>query len=233
MAIALVQAKGVQSSGAVASVSLTLDATSTSGNTFVATSQNYRNSGVGSTCTVTDNKSNTWVKPAESSDSNWSCGIHYTSTQLAGATHQFTCTQVATNGFVSLTVNEFSGIDTTTPYNASSAANGTSTTPASNNVAVNANGIIVGGYTSDGATTTISPGASMTMTVEDETDDCMPYHTLYRIVTTAANYTTNWTLGASRSWRTATASFNAGTAAEASYSKSIVASKARVRAFNY
>lgn len=215
MAISHVQTKGVQSSGAVASVSLTLDATTASGNTFIALAGNYRNSGVGSTTTLTDNKSNTWVRDPSNSDSNWSEALHYTTTQLAGASHQFTCTQAATNGFISFTVSEFSGIDTADPFHASSGANGTSTAPASNNVAVNTNGLLIGGMTQDGASTTISPGASLTTAAEDETDDSQPYHTLYRVVTTATNYTTSWTLGASRSWRTATASFNEGAAGAA------------------
>jgi hypothetical protein len=104
----------------------------TNGNLLVATAGGY-SSGTPQNYVVTDNKSNTWTENA-SSPTNPSGNVRnhqrYAFNITGGAGHNFTQTAVAA-AYQTLIITEFAGVDTTSPFDKSAAATGSSSSPSS------------------------------------------------------------------------------------------------------
>lgn len=112
---------------------------------------------------------------------------------------------------LSFSIDEFSGVDTSSPLSVDGGhSEGTGTAVADSIITATANELIIGVMGYDGATTTITKGASwieIGQHANNSTDEASAME--FGIVTTAQSYSVDWTLGTSLVWQCMTASFKA------------------------
>src|SRR5262245_55489571 len=110
-----------------------------------------------------------------------------------------------------------SGVDTSTPLDVDGGGQfGTSTSPARSLTTTTANALIIGAMAAeyDLAAVTITPPSSPAVELaEDEGGTFAPYSLVYRLATTATNYTLSWTLSRSMNWGVVVVAFREATAA--------------------
>lgn len=210
MAIAHVQSKGAQSSGSVATLGLTLDASTTSGN-LVLVGQDRR---LGATWTITDDASNTYTEDIVKLETNFSTYASAISHTYAGTTATLTITMDETsNRYMAMGVSEFSGVNSGVAPQTSS-AEGISTTPAPGALTAAGDGALYFAVTCHAeASTTITPGAGWLAGYTVAAGADIPVSAVYQIQVTAASLNAGWTFGASKTWPAVMAVFEATAAA--------------------
>lgn len=214
MAIALVQTltptTGV---GNTTSTAVTPSAATTQGNLLVLVLVAQGNDVISS---VTDTQGNTWtVGPTTANGTNEGLSIAYTLQDVAGLTGADTITvnHTTSPGRV-VTIDEFSGVDTTTPTTGSAGtATGTSTSPSATmaGATTDADAMVYGAFGYNG-TTTFSAGAGYTETNEQLVTNGSVNRkaaTEYQIVASTSAYAAGGTLSGSGAWTAAVMAFKA------------------------
>lgn len=209
MSIAHIQTKGGQSSGAVSSLSVTLDSSSTNGNLLVVSVVAFNTVlDAVPTISVTDSKGNSYTEFVTIDDGQGRrISIFYAKNITGGASHQITSTPDNTIHMM-MCATEYSGASTTSPANGSSSATGTSTTPNAGSVSSQSDGMIVGLMTFGGSTTTITPGSGWTERFERESGTSQAVGSIEDKAGSTDD--PDWTLAASREWWAVGASFVVG-----------------------
>jgi hypothetical protein len=210
--IAHVQTTNTQRSGSSSSaLNLTHGSTTTAGNLLVVTVSCYNNA----TFTLGDTYNNTWASAKRANNSPYIVEIFYAKNCLAGASHQITVTP-SIAAYLSLCIEEFSGVDTTAPLDQTNSATTTGANPSSGNVTTAVDGeLYVGALNCSGTgTPTVeagwnsranlpSSGSLQIIAVETQGDTS---------TIAAGTYAATWTL-ASTTYATAIATFKAAAAA--------------------
>lgn len=112
------------------------------------------------------------------------------------------------NTYMSFSIDEFSGVDSTPLDADGGTTTGTGTAIADSITTASANALIIGVCTHNVAgSPTLTPGGSYTQIGELELNDDTAHNAVFRIATTATSYSVDWTLGSSGSWSAQTASF--------------------------
>lgn len=203
MAATQAQATGVQSVGSVASVTKSYTSSTTTGNNLIASVSCYKD-GAATTFTVADNKGNgnftsARRQTAASGPGNVVVEGFYKENASGGSSHSITATPNA-SAYVTIAIEEWSGLKTSTSEDVDNSGTGSSTTPSSGAASPTGTCVYIGAVTHDGATTTITPntGGGWTQSYEAEDASNMPINAQYIVGT--GSKTATWTLGASRAW---------------------------------
>lgn len=186
MAIAFVQ-KG----NASAIDTLAFGVNVTAGSALIAI---VRRGGAGTPTSITDTRSNTWVKLIDQTVSgDHTLSFWYALNTTAGAN---TVTQNGGSGSDRFIIAEYSGVATASAIDTSAVTTGTSSTPNSGNITTaNADDLIIGGCsTVSGAAITQGSGYTLLFDVEQKVGG------EYKIVSATGTYAANFTLGASDGW---------------------------------
>jgi hypothetical protein len=137
----------------------------------------------------------------------WRTFISYGTGHAAGACTVTVNPAAASNSF-SYSMDEFSGQAASPSSVAGGDTADTGTAPADSITTATAGELIIGVVSQDGATIAITPGASYTQIGETENNTTNQSHNaVFRIATTAAAYSVDWTLASSTSWSAQTHSF--------------------------
>ena len=214
MAIAFVQSlTAIGDPGTGTYTSAAFGSSTTSGNLIVVTVSDDGGIANGIT-SVTDSKSNTYVKVPNEFPGAATVSMWYAKNITGGASHTITVNYDDTITFASTCVaQEFSGIDTTAPLDvyASTAATSTSPTSGATSSTTLADELVVGGLAFTAATTTVTLGSGYTnLGTTHQTNAGVGMES--KIVSGTGAQTATFTLGASRSWSCAVATFKAATA---------------------
>lgn len=196
MAIAWVQSIGSQSSGTVASQTVTFVSAGTSGNLIAVGVIHYQ---VG-TYTVGDTV-NTYTQDVTVTSGNDTSSVWHTYA-TTGATLTITVTNTSGNKYTSIGAAEFSGVDSgTSPLtNSDTAGGGSTTTPKAGSVDSTALGngaLYFAAHSHGNGTITITPDGGFTEVYENESATNEPISTIYQIQGTAGALNPGWTLGSS------------------------------------
>lgn len=182
-----------------------------SGNLLVCAGQAYNSSTGPTSVAVTDSIGTTYTVKSFAPSSgapNERIWIAYGIAPSSGA-NTVTVNPSNASDDLSFSIDEFSGVDTTTPLDVDgSYTQGTGTT-ASDSITTTVDGaLIVGVMGYDGSTVTLSPGSGWTEIGEHEDNTTDEAHAAaFQIVGAAGSYTASWTLGALRVWQAMTLSF--------------------------
>jgi len=135
--------------------------------------------------------------------------VAYGVTTSGGAeTITATLTQTVGTNYISFSIDEFSGVNTTTPLDVDGTnATGTSTTPARAITTVAANALVVAVMTHDSASTTLTECGTCTKIGEEEAVAAIPHAAEFKIAGAAGSVTMDWTAGASIIWYAYAVSF--------------------------
>jgi uncharacterized protein (DUF2237 family) len=169
------------------------------------------------TISVTDTRGTSYTVLSFNPNSSETGWIAYGIAPSSGA-NTVTVNPSTASDFLSFSIDEFSGVDPTTPLSVDGGnATGASGIPIHSITTVTVNELIIGCMGYDGATTTIAPAGACTEIGEHEDNTSDEAHALvFRIVGAPDTYQVNWTLGATRTWQIMAASFReavvAGTA---------------------
>jgi hypothetical protein len=200
MAISRVQAKSAQVSPA-ASVSLTLNSATTSGNLLVlCVSCYYAGANAGNAWTASDNKGNTWTS-AVLTDTTGKMQIFYAQNITGGASHQVTLTVAGpSNTYLIITVLEYSGVATSSALDKANAAftatNTTAYTSPTSATTTQADELLIGCHHAYQSAATPTPATNWT-TVATQAGSTFHTHAVQeRIVTATGAYASSGTWSA-------------------------------------
>lgn len=156
--------------------------------------------------TVTDTLSTTYTTLLGTSVSGYTPFIAY---GIAGSSAACTVT-VSPNdpqNWITASIDEFSGVDTTTPLDVDGGnSTGTSAAPSDGITTGVDNALLLGVHTTGGSVTR-TPGSGFTEIGEVEGNGIAGHNFEFQIVTTAGAYTVDWTVGSSTTWCAMSASF--------------------------
>lgn len=210
MAIALVQQKLSQPTGATSFVNVVLDATPTNGNTLILTLRRGTTTNVITSITQTGA---TWSKATQVAANSDSEIWYSTAASSASATVKVTFTSSASVTGTIINVSEWSGFSGSVTLDVSNTASGTSQNPTSPSITTTkANELLIAAL-SLGSTVSVSPPDS-SFTALSATDTNAAF--AYRIVGSTGTYSTTWPTNSSSSWDSTIAGFNAGLSNSAS-----------------
>lgn len=194
MAIAFVQSKGAQSSGAVGSLGVLFDASTATGNLIAVGVTFYQ---VG-TYTVTDG-TNTYTQDKTITDGGG--GGNNTATvwhtyETSGGSRTVTVTNTGGNKYTSVGLAEFSGVDSGVAPSTNSKEDTTTPTGAGS-VTSATDGSLYFACLVFGSGGTCTPDSPFTTAYENESASNQPISTVYHVQTTAAALEPTWTMGTS------------------------------------
>lgn len=162
--------------------------------------------------TVTDSLSTSYtVVLGTVWDGNWRPFIAYGIAPSSGA-NTVTIDPQGTSLYGSSAIDEFSGVDTGSPVDATNqVATGSSTTPAVSITTATADalliGCVTGGIVAAGG---LTPGASYTQIGElEDSAGTWDFNAVFRLATTATSYSVDWTKATSAGWSAITIAFKA------------------------
>lgn len=189
MAYAYVQSNGTNTGNSASARDVAFGSNVTAGDLIVVAVSQYFDG----TQTVTDSQLNTYspVSPGQlinNIDSNARGQIFYT---IAGSTGACTVRVTPSKScYMSVAIAEYSGNDTSSPFDSSANANGTSTTPSSGSITVsNANSLVVGMTWSANNSFSSSAGTGFTQRYTSNTNEPLSYEDGVFSVNTAATFT--------------------------------------------
>jgi hypothetical protein len=161
------------------------------------------NSSTGAALSESDNKSNAYTEDFESefastgsSFINFALGHNLAGTR--GASHTCTGTSSPANN-LSVTAQEWDGIDAAPTIDVGTLNTGTSTAPSCQVAVSGGAALVVGLMIYDGNATTIAPSGDTQASEEDEGNSDQAQNVAYKVSQTGT-VTISWTLGASRNW---------------------------------
>lgn len=176
--------------------------------------------GAGVTFTsMADSKGNTWTQigSQQTTSGNAKMRMYYAKNITGGASHTFTLTVSANNSYPLLFVSEFSGIDTTSPFDVQAATTGSSTTPSSGVTATRAQAdeLLVGGLVDESSgVVTITAGTNFTIPTNGKEENGAANSTgaiEYQIVSSTGTDAGTFTISVSEPWGAQVATFKAPT----------------------
>jgi hypothetical protein len=198
VAVSVIQRKGAQSSGEVASLPFTLDSSSANDNLILLWVDAYN---LGRTITVDDNKGNSYPQVGTTQTNGSYRLMCFACRSISGgAAHQITVHSSGGNSYLTASAVEVSGTDPLAAI-VTSFASGSSAAPSSGGITAALGDFLAGGLLHTGSTTTIAPDAPWTETYEAEdnsTNVCLGASDL--VAGTAGLIAASWALGASKDW---------------------------------
>lgn len=210
MAISLVQSfAGATTGHALDNVDVQLPGASTTGNCFIIAVTSY---GTTQTCTgITDNASNTFTKIGSTirSPGDDTLDLFYAKNITGNATPDFLI-QMANVENIGGVVLEYSGLDTSNPFDQTNTGTGTSSTSTSGSITPSQNGCLIIGAGTDqiAATTTVTAGSGYTLRgMAGTSNNSVRVYAEDQIQATATGITASFTLSASNTWAIKIASF--------------------------
>jgi hypothetical protein len=180
----------------------------TQNNLLICAGQAFKDGGSVASVSVTDSRSTSYTVLSWVSTGSERMWIAYGIAPSSGACTVTVNPSNATDD-LSFSIDEFSGVNTSTPLDVDGGNSSNTGTDVSEAITTGVAGaLIVGCMGYDGATTTITVAGGLTEIGEHEdngTDEC--HGAGFKIVGAAGAYTVDWTLGASKSWQCMSASF--------------------------
>ncbi|MEI7604090.1 MAG: hypothetical protein WCJ19_03660 [bacterium] len=202
------------STATVASRTATMPSSVTVGNTLIVGISSWYGSGGGCALPagrVTDNKGNTYTKVVESSVTNETVSIWYTTVTTGGTNFIITVNSpTGKNCFLTLAPHEYSGLLTTNVVDQSAGATGTSTTASTANTptTTNAKNLIFGAFLHQSASTiNVTVGSTFTLRQSMVNGAYEPLVTEDKIVNTTGNYYADVVWASSIGWNGVVAAF--------------------------
>lgn len=203
MAAAHVQSTGLQSTGAVASLSKAFTSNVTGGNFIGAAVASFPSTG-GSprTHTVADGIGNSLTSAIRNTGVSGETAVAievYGKVNITGGASTMTVTP-NNNAYMCLSITEVSGLDTaSSTAHKTASADETDSSPSSGNLDTTSTCFMLGATTHNGTDTTITPdtGGGWATAFEDEDTSEMPLNAQWKIAASGAN-PASWTLGANR-----------------------------------
>ncbi len=210
MAISLVQSfAGATSGHTLNNVDVTLPGATTTGNCIIIAVSSY---GSTQTCTgITDNASNTFVKIGSTirSPGDDTLDLFYAKNITGNAAPDFLI-QMANIENIGGVVLEYSGLDTTAPFDQTNTGTGTSATNTTGSITPSGNGylIVAAGTDQIADTATVTAGSGYTLRgMAGTSNNSVRVYAEDQIQTTAASISASFTMTASSFWASKIASF--------------------------
>ncbi len=210
MAIALVQSvTGATVGHALNNVDVLLPGPSTTGNCLIVAVSSY---GATQSCTgITDNAGNTYVKIGSTirSAGDDTLDLFYAK-NITGNAAPDLLIQMANVENIGGSILEYSGLDTTAPFDQTNTGIGNSSTNTTGSITPSTNGclIIAAGTDQINGTTTVTAGSGYTLRgMAGTSNNSVRIYIEDQIQTTAASITASFAMSASSTWASKIASF--------------------------
>jgi hypothetical protein len=215
LAVASVQHKDAVSTASVASQSVTFTNPTTTGNFILLTLSTYSSSSPVATFTITDNKGNSagfiqvTNSPSTSAfNTQMAISLFYCPNITGGATHTITVTG-SKNAYISISAEELSGVDITTPVESFVKAGSGSGTSASPGVLTATDGSFILGAISTLTRVSFTANVAFTKIADYTASNVEPMGIEILSNAAAGSYSASWTLGGSSVWIALAASVRA------------------------
>jgi hypothetical protein len=186
------------------STSVAFPANVTANNLLVVAGTVWRDNG-GTTITISDTLGTLYTARTfvSTTDGNYRPFIAWGIAPTSGE-NTVTVTAGLDGAYCSFGMDEFSGVDAASPLDTDGGgvSGGPDTAPTSSLTTGVANALIVGTMSvQSGAVVFMTPGSGYTEIAEEEDNtNHQSFHAEFQIVTTAQDYTVDWTLGTSSAW---------------------------------
>ena len=204
---AIVQSAEIRSTSSVASIELAFDSNVTVDRILLASTTVFPSSSSNADG-MTDSQSNDYTRDA--AHVNFT-GVEFHSAKAGSSSANTVTYTPSANAFLSLVVMELSGMVTTSWFDTSVDAHGTSNTPDAGTLTTGAQSGLAFWQVCHvaGGNPSIDPPSGWTEVEEEENTSFNPYHVASRLTDPSTGYGTQGTLGASPNWDVVAANYKA------------------------
>lgn len=172
------------------------------------------------TITISDNQGNTYTQSVNAVDGGGSvrCSIHWATATTSSGTFTVTVNPSGASDDITIVIEEYAGVTTSSPTDGATNNAGNSTGPTSNTLTPSqANDLLVAVLTHAGTDRTLTEGGGFSLAAEDEGGSAhMPIAGAYKVQTSIVTEGASWTIGTGAvQWVAGIAAFKAAPAAAA------------------